>query len=254
MDHALIDENQVADRYLMGKLAEDERCRFEDHLVGCPRCLDALEALEGLRDGLKELPAVETAQVPDSVALPPQSLPGSGRPMIAFLAAACLLLGILVSAFFYRELRRTRQELADARKLSSQSQRSEAELRQVLERGRTVAAPLAASVFSLNLTRGVPSSEPENRVLLGKSSGWVVLAFDRPDLPGFSSYQVRLSGADGHPVGNTVKLEATTGETLAVSLPASLLTPGDYALTVEGLGPAAVEPLAVYRFRVVSRK
>ena len=56
MDHARIDETQLADRYLMGKLDDAERRSFEEHFVDCPVCLEKLETVEGLRGALKELP------------------------------------------------------------------------------------------------------------------------------------------------------------------------------------------------------
>ena len=45
MDHTEIEELQVVDRYLMGKLPEADAGRFEEHYLGCPRCLDELEVV-----------------------------------------------------------------------------------------------------------------------------------------------------------------------------------------------------------------
>ena len=51
MDHTHTDEHQLADRYLMGRLDDAERRRFEEHFVDCPACLERLETIEGLRGG-----------------------------------------------------------------------------------------------------------------------------------------------------------------------------------------------------------
>ena len=45
----------MADRYLMGKLPAEERLEFEEHFLDCRPCVESLEALEGLADGLRAL-------------------------------------------------------------------------------------------------------------------------------------------------------------------------------------------------------
>ena len=42
MDHRYIDENSVAERYLGGRLANQEREAFERHLVDCQECTDRI--------------------------------------------------------------------------------------------------------------------------------------------------------------------------------------------------------------------
>ncbi|MEA2692956.1 MAG: hypothetical protein QOJ16_2343, partial [Acidobacteriota bacterium] len=61
MEHDWIDEHQVAERYLLGQLAATEAAEFEEHSLGCPECLDRLEAAEGLAAGLKRAAAQEAA-------------------------------------------------------------------------------------------------------------------------------------------------------------------------------------------------
>ena len=108
-------------------------------------------------------------------------------------------------------------------------------------------------MFRLNLTRGAPSSEPENRLLIGESSGWLTLVFDKPEERGFSSYRVSLSTTGKRPVGDAMTADATAGGMLAVTLPSKLLETGDYRLSVEGLTQDRLEPLATIPFRVVRR-
>jgi hypothetical protein len=264
MDHARIDEDLIADRYLMGKLLDEDRRLFEEHFVDCARCLERLESIKSLRGALKELPveAVSAALAQEKPALRGRPEPLRVPPLAALLAAACLLLAVPFSVFFYNEARQARRELAGARRASERLQERQAELEQSLRGERAKrerlsesvtagrSAPVAASVFVLNLTRGAAASEPENRVLVGESS-WVTLVFDRPGSARFSDYRVRLSTTDHRPIGDAVTASPTTGGMLAVSLPASLLAAGDYLLAVEGLGPDRTETLATYRFRAV---
>ncbi len=259
MDHALIEADQIPDRYLMGKLAAEESARFEEHFLDCPRCLEHLETVEGLRRTLKQLPAGEVAPGRASEGSAPfaRRLAFRARPFVPLLAAACLVLAAVPSAFFLAQLRRTRGELESALKTSEEARSESAGLARALESARVGArnaTPLAASVFTLNLTRGAGTGPPDNRIVLSDSPEWVVLLFDRPDSPGFESYRARISTAEGRPVGDALTASAASSGMLAVSLHSSLLARGDYVLTLEGLGTGSARDLATYRFRAALRK
>jgi len=259
MDHDSIQGNQVPDRYLMGKLSAEERIRFEEHFLDCPICLEHLEALEGLRDGLRELSTRRNATAkPERHAL--VRLFRAPRAA-ALLAAACLVLAVLPSAFFFGALHRTRSELEDAQRASDEAQRDRAALTRALERERAAGAsvpggvaPLAASVFTLNLTRGSGTEEPDNRIVLRDPREWVIFLVDRPGPPRFESYRARISTTDRRPVGDPLTAGAASGEMLAIGLPPGLLVAGDYLLTVEGLGTGPARALATYRLRAALRK
>lgn len=270
MDHARIDENQLADRYLMGKLDDAERRSFEAHFVDCPVCVEKLETVEGLRKALKELPSGFSAATPAAAPTPTthsrdRFARPRVRPVVTYLAAACLLMATAASLFFYGETRRARRQIEAGRQASEKGRQREAELEQALQRERASrpapsddtamsalrAAPLAAAVFTLNLTRSA-ASEPGDRVLLPDPPGWLVLIFDRPDRPDIRLYRVRLSAGGGHSVGEPVTASAASGGMLAVSLPSSLLASGDYRLAVEDAGTGDV--LATYRFRAISKR
>jgi hypothetical protein len=258
MDHDVIQGSQIPDRYLMGKLSVEEALRFEEHFLDCPTCLEHLEALEGLKGGLRELSGRGT----------PAAEPGRhalahffrGPRAAALLAAACLALAVVPSALFLGELRRTRGELESVRRASDDARRERAAQDPGLGRERTAGAsvagvttPLAASVFTLNLTRG-SGTEPDNRIFIRDPREWVILLVDQPEPPLFESYRARLSTRDRHPVGDAFTANAVSGGMLAVGLPPGLLPAGDYVLTLEGLGAGHTRDLATYQFRAVPRK
>ena len=259
MDHESIQGNQIPDRYLMGKLSAEERLQFEEHFLDCSICLEHLESLEGLRDGLRELsPRGIPAAKPKRHAL--VRLLRDPRAA-ALLAAACLAVAVLPSTLFFGELRRTRGELENARRTSEEAQRERAALTGVLERERAAGAsaasgtaPLAASVFTLNLTRGAGTGAPDNQILLRDPREWVILLLDRPEPKRFESYRARISTTDRRPIGDALTASAASGEMLAVGLRPGLLPAGDYVLTLEGLGAGPARDLATYRFRAVLRK
>jgi len=252
MDHARIDQEQILERYLMGKLEGDELRHFEEHFVDCPSCLERLQATESLKLALKEMPE-------DEVAVRPRSSRSTiARRLLQGLLAAGLLLAILSSWFFSRDASRARRELAIARQDTRLARQEQAKLEKILERERAVASsapttPIAATVFMLNITRGA-SPEPENRILLAEKEGWVSLVFDPPDRLGISSYRARISTADGRTLAEAVVGGGPTEGMLAVSLPSSLLSDGDYVLAVDGFDGAGRIPLATYRLRIQFKK
>ena len=265
MEHARIDENQLADRYLMGQLDERERRSFEEHFVDCGVCLEKLEAIESLRAALKELPAGVSAPSTASAGSRDRFARPVVRPLVTFLLAASLLVATAASLFFHGEANRARRELEAGRQASAKAKQRQADLEAVLEKERATrprpsdgavigalrAAPLAAAVYTLNLTRSDPS-DTGDRVSLPEAPGWLVFLFDRPDGPAGRGYRVRLSTSGNVPVGGAVTASAASSGMLAVSLPSVLLAPGGYRLAVEDAGSG--ELLATYRFRAAGKR
>jgi hypothetical protein len=265
MDHARIDAAQTADRYLMGKLTDEERRLFEEHFLDCPTCLEKIEAVEGLRTGLKALTPEEVLAGHGAARTNSLDRPGfSNRPLVPILLAAGWIVAIASALFFWSASHRTRLELASLERTVLQAETRESELARAIEReraahaksggpGTVTAAPVVASAFMLDVTRGSGSAEPENRIVPGEGPGWIVLLFDRPDRAGFSNFRVTLTTAEGRPIGERMDAGAASGGMLAVSLPPAMLPSGDYVLAVEGTRGGRTDTLATYRFRV-SRK
>src|SRR5262245_174058 len=59
MDCDQVTREEVAQRYLLGSLGEDDREAFERHYFDCERCLEELQMLEGVRDELVRAPERE---------------------------------------------------------------------------------------------------------------------------------------------------------------------------------------------------
>src|SRR5262249_41965473 len=62
MDHHYIEEQNIPDRYLLGKLPVEERARFEEHFIDCRECLDRLETTEDFRGALRAVAAEDTTR------------------------------------------------------------------------------------------------------------------------------------------------------------------------------------------------
>jgi hypothetical protein len=236
MEHPSIDEAVVPERYVAGKLSPEERDRFEEHFFDCAKCLEAVELVRRFGEDLRELPAAAFS--------PPRARTGFSGATI--LLAASFLAAVSAAVYFYRSSRDARREL-DALHRPPPAAAPRERPTAASEASRTLAsAPLAASVFTLNLTRGA-SAEPENRVSVGGSEHWMVLLFDEPDVPG--PYRVMLARSDGTTVAGPLDAGAASDGVLAASFPSSLLPPGNYALIVGKGALAPPDRLATYRFR-----
>src|SRR6266700_4032889 len=55
MKHSQTQEGNIAERYVMGALSEEEQSSFEEHIVDCQECLDRVETAERFRRGLKAI-------------------------------------------------------------------------------------------------------------------------------------------------------------------------------------------------------
>ncbi|MEE8584286.1 MAG: zf-HC2 domain-containing protein [Acidobacteriota bacterium] len=140
-----IEQHQIIDRYLMGKLPPHEAARFEEHYLSCPQCLEQLEMAETMLKGFKTLAAQEATGGAGA------GRRFGGRPALvmgwrAVLAAAAALAGLLIfpPLLFYLQmgtlddqLEAARQELALTRQSGEQDRRSLQSLQQELGQARS---------------------------------------------------------------------------------------------------------------------
>ena len=100
MDSSVIDHQQainrmIAERYLLGELAPQERDAFEEHLFDCSACFEQVRAGTEFVHYLKRIGKEETAEVASQPRWR-QLLGQTLRPAPAFAFAACLLAGVSV--------------------------------------------------------------------------------------------------------------------------------------------------------------
>lgn len=144
MRHQEIEEHQLIDRYLMGKLPPEEAARFEEHYLSCPQCLQELEWGEKMARGFKETAARPASGGQGSAA--DQGRAGNRRRQTLnrwpLLAAAAVLASLLIlpPLLLYRQMSRLDQKLSQARQELLQTRQSggrQESLQQELEEVRT---------------------------------------------------------------------------------------------------------------------
>lgn len=229
MDHSYIEEHQIADRYLMGKLPADEAARFEEHYLACDECRDRLDLAEALRDGVKRLAAEEVARAVVARRLGVGAWLGrvAHSRSLGLVAAALLLAIALPLGLLYQRERDLRSELAGR-----------------LE--QTLAPQANVPIVTLGSQRAAPGAAPVDQIRLPDPPGFLVLAVD---LAGADHpfYQAILRGENGEEIWKSAPdLLPDQNGTLALSLHSSYLPPGDYQLQILAL-PTSGNPLPITR-------
>lgn len=153
MEHRYIEEADITDRYLLGKLPPEEQDRFEDHFVDCPECLDRLETTRRFRLALKTAAAEDAtrARAYARAGLLAWLMRRSRWQQAALVSITILLPAALVTAFFIPRIRRAQEELEQAKKSSSDWQRRYEEQQQAA--GRLEKELREANVNSTELRR-----------------------------------------------------------------------------------------------------
>lgn len=291
MDHENIENEHVADRYLQGKLSPEEADRFEEHYLSCQECLGRLDRAERMARGFKRAAAEDAARLAAvRQAGFFAALARLGRSRQAGLAVAALFMVLLLPGILAyrefgrlgRELDQTREALAvretareqekpvppapsvvEDRAALQQAEAERQQLEQELERERTARAGLEKDlaqarqpqtntpILSLSPERSAGGADPSHQIRLPATPGWVVLSLEL-DAPEHDSYRVTLL-REGREVWKSGGLEPNETDSLAVSLPTTLLNPGDYGVRVEGTPKGgSPAPVAQFTFRALT--
>jgi len=282
MEHSYIEEHNIAERYLLAKLSAQERMRFEEHLKNCVQCVDLLEVIGGLRMGLQIVAAKEIGRR--------RAYAEAG--LLAWIARlsrakqAVLLAGVILFitapilgwSRARRELVRATQTAAEwqrryeereqaAHNLTKEMQaRDQLTARPESERGDRPPLPNKAKnvkppqvvvpVFALSVTRsgGPDLTQPDNQIKLPTTSKTIILMLASEPDPGLRSYRAAIATADGRNIWRESDLRAISTDGLALSFNSSLFKPGNYVLTLEGLGAQNRYALiAQYTFGVLTQ-
>ena len=280
MNHLQIEELDMVNRYLLGRLPAEEQSRFEEHFVDCQECLDRLETNASFRRGIKTAFAEEAQLTGAYVHAGVLGwLMRRNRWQQAALLLVAILLLVVPGVFFFLKARRVQEELVQARRDSLDWQRQfeaqqqkrnelEKELQQAkqnpeqqqtppdqLDNGNeSVPSQSRIPVFALNIVRSAdPTSQPANQIFISPLATSVVLLLELEGDPEVLSYRATISTADNRVVWAGDNLKPQSRDTLKITLKSELMKPNDYQLVLEGLTNAGSYVLqGKYSFRVKS--
>jgi len=280
MDHAYAEEHDLAELYLADRLSAEERDAFEAHYFACETCLASLETANGFREGMRQAAAEDVAQAAAAhvrLGLLASLATLSRRHRLA-LAGALLLLAALPSLWLFQRNRALQQHLAQtsagAAFLGHQRTVLEARLHSLEQAGagdrRRLAEELAEErrareatlqspqpqvnvpIFLLAAVRsGEAGREPASQIPLSSAAASVILTAELAIVDA-SAYRASLHAAGGKEIWQAQGLHPDSRDTLVILLPASMLQPGIYQLTIEGAkNNGKWYAVAAYPFRVL---
>lgn len=281
MNHLQIEEADMIDRYLLGRLPSEEQSRFEEHFVDCQECLDRLETSASFRRGVKNAfaeDAVRTGVYVQAGVLGWLMRRNRWQQTALLLIAVFLLIGPAV--FFMVKTRRVQEELSQAKRDSLEWQRRyeeqqraanefEKQLHQAKQNSeqrqeqtipdepdpaKELDRPQSrVPVFALNIVRSADpnSSQPANQISIPRSASLVVLSLELESDSDLRSYRATISTADNRVVWVARDLKPQSRDTLKVTVKADLMKANDYQLALEGLTrEGSYVPQGKYSFRV----
>jgi hypothetical protein len=292
MEHSYIEEHNIADRYLLGKLSAEERRRFEKHFENCRQCIDQLKTIDDLCTGLRIVAAEDLwrSRTKAEAGSLSRILRLGRAGQVALLAGAILLvalpLGLLIPKWSNArrdlaqdpptEWRRKHEETgavepSPSREMESRDRqssvlrdrpapqpKSKRKGRSSPSNGAERVAPheLVMPVFALNSTRSgsLDLSQPTTRIKLKPSDKLITLLLELGPDPDIQSYRAAISTAGSQSVWRESQLKPITKGTLALRFDSNLFKPDKYLLTLEGLNAGNQYVLiARYTFLVVAQ-
>lgn len=263
-------ETSMPELWLSSRLDPQEAAAFEEHLMTCATCQEAVQVARGLRRGLT-LVAAE--------GLTTRPAPGRwGSPVRRYLALAAMVpLVVAATWVMWQEERADAKtqaaqvELARLEKVAGEAEAAlgrEQALRQELEvRSQELAARAEAQGKALDAATpanhleplaGLPTyllavlrdrSQAPDLVLKRHQLGQAFhLALDLPD-PGYDQLRVEILGQDGSKLLDRKGLEPNELGALLLTLPADFLPLGESRVHLYGQGPGRPEQ-ELGRFRI----
>jgi hypothetical protein len=291
MNHEQIDQFDLIDRYLMGKLPAEESVGFEEHFVDCQQCLARLQTTKCFLQDLRLVAAEQASQIdhlhPRSAFWHfPQTLL---RKPLAWVAA-CLLIAAVATGFVvnYTQHLRTSRDQAENRSeqwqrryederqavLSIEKQHQETELqwdknRRDLEtklqdeeakQAKRTADFSQQMILAGNLTvlplisvRGSAANAPE--ITLHHSSSFFLVSISLEGEKRFETYRIKIFDDHSLPVGKSRLLMPGQEDFLLLSLPAGIFRPGQFSLVLEGVNKSGgAEDLGNYPFKITKTR
>jgi hypothetical protein len=248
-EEVLAAEDDLILRYFKGELSRQDRRQFEQEYL---RASAQRARVEFMRDLL-----LVNGQVRDYASKPSWSLVRGQRwPFLALQSGlvALALIAVTVAVWLGSDVARLRAAVERAEKSGDALTREVAQLRS--ERNdwqqqqtfpHTGAVSKPGPELSLVLTPGVTRGGSGTRLLIPAGVESVRIHLSAPEHESYSTYRITIRTPEG-----TQAWGAGMKTLQAIVVPATLLSPGDYVLTVEGgHTPGNFETIEDYAFRVV---
>ncbi|HWN42019.1 MAG TPA: zf-HC2 domain-containing protein [Thermoanaerobaculia bacterium] len=266
MDHRRIEEQNVAELYVTGRLSPEDEETFESHLLECSECRESVGWADDLRTSIRAVAAEDAARASVQLGFLAwvsrrTRTARAGLLMAALLAVAALPVWLQADrSRLARELTEARSEAQTAtdrptapapapaapqtvpaapdisalEKLAEENRLLAEQLRESREQLAQVDEPqINTPIVSLGVVRG----ESDATVELGPSPEPILLSLELPQVE-YDTYRVTLLDNRNKTVWQKDGLEPTASETLTILFPSERLKAGtSYRFRLEGMEP-----------------
>jgi len=281
MNHDYIEQLDLIDRYLTGKLVAEESERFEEHFIDCPQCIDRLKITREFKRGLRLLTMEQASPRENYLS---KAIRWLFLERMTWTIAACSLLLItsVIAILLFSQVRRLRSEADQAKIASSEWQRryeeqqsaiisdqqrreSERTLSEQVQqpreenqkrdahRGDTsdyfqgwIRPSINIPIVALESVRG-----GSNEITLPSSATGFVISIPLEGASPYPTYRMTILAND-RPLGEKDGFKPDLHNALTAILSSSHFRPGDYLMKVEGIAegrdPAII---GIYPFRII---
>jgi len=267
MDHRRIEQQNIAELYVTGRLSPEDEETFESHLLECSECRESVGWADDLRTSIRAVAAEDAARATAQIGFLAW-LSRQTRSARAGLLMAALLTVAALPAWLQADRSRLARELTEARleaaegntvaerpaapapaapqaipampdtsaleKLAEENRQLAEQLRDSREQLAQAAEPqINTPIVSLGRVRG----ESDPAVPLGPSPEALVLTLDLPQVD-YDVYKVTLLDAKNKTLWQKEGLVPTANETLTILFPSERLKAGtSYRFRIEGMEP-----------------
>jgi hypothetical protein len=222
MDHDSLEEQQIAERYVMGNLSTEETERFEEHYLTCEECMDRLHLAERFHLAMRGMAAEDTSRATGAGILATLvRMAGWQRTLLA----VGLILAIAVPTMQWVRLASELQQSGGPQSLST----------------LLALSPVRSSSHH---------EEPVAQLTLFRKGEQVALSLDVVGMVSAGALRIALLDPEGTILWQSSPTSPDTTGRLLLSLPSDLLRAGDHEVRLVAV--ASGEPLgSPYRFRVI---
>ena len=249
MTHAEIEEREVIEAYLQGRLSDDDRQTFEEHFFACEECFKELRTAGNFIAGVRQ--AAEAGLLPEVRRKDP-ALGRWWQPAFAlgWAAAALLLIATVWLALF--EVPQERRELAQQRAAveAERGRSHDLETQLALEKQQAMLRlPATEGNIPLAMLEASRAGQA-NEVTMSPGASRLVLWIELDPGVRFATYSLQIRNDTNTTTEVIDGLTKNAQGALAASVSGTRLPAGTYTLLLRGIGAGQDTLVAEYRLVV----
>jgi hypothetical protein len=242
--HREIEEREIVEAYLQGKLPDNDAQAFEEHFFACDQCFAEVRAAGNFIAGVRQIAQAGSPRDTGESGRLPEAR--RWQPAFGFAWAAAALLIVTTAWFAFFELPRGRRELARQRGVIEEERGRRQELERQLA---LVRPPTAEGNLPFAMLEASRAGQP-NEVTLPPGATRLVLWIELGPGVRFSSYRLQIRDQAGATVETIDGLTKNVQGALTASVPGARLPADTYTVLVHGAGGGRDALVGEYRLVV----